>query len=324
MDEPVKSFKERFRFRLTGRTEWKIFMWCLLLSIMLWFLTALNETYPNVNLKMKVKYTNVPKDKVYSEPLPKDLTMLVNAVGWDLLRYRIQGDSQEINIDLEHYKGKPYIISSKLKGLLGLQLTKTMSINDIYPDTIDLTQENMMSKRVPVQLQLLLSFEKEYGLGGPVIVRPDSVTINGPISAVERVHSILTEDIKLYKLNHPVKKVVKLDAPENLNLTYTVSQVEVSIPTFQLTESTIEVPVEIINKTSKMNVNLFPRKVKITFQTPINKYEQMTPDLFQAIVDGNMIDTLNNEPLKVQLITQPDFAYNVRIEPEFVSFVITK
>src|ERR1700733_1866838 len=162
MEEPVKSFKERFRFRLSGRTEWKIFLWCLLLSIMLWFLTALNETYPNINLRMKVKYSNVPTDKVYSEPLPKDFTLLVNAVGWDLLRYRIQSDSQEINVDLEHYKGKPYIISSKLKDLVGLQLTRSITINDIYPDTIDLTQENMMSKKVPVQLQLLLSFDKEF------------------------------------------------------------------------------------------------------------------------------------------------------------------
>ena len=299
-------------------------MWCLLLAIMLWFLTALNETYPNINIKMKVKYTNVPTDKVYSQPLPKNFNLLVNAIGWDLMRSRMQGDSQEINIDLEHYKGKPYIIPGKLKDLLGLQLAKSITINDVYPDTIDLTQENMMVKKVPVQLQLLLSFEKEYGLGGAVTVLPDSVTIKGPISAVEKVHSVQTEDIKLYKLDHPVKKIVKLDAPQNENLTYSISQVSVNIPTYQLTENTIEVAVTVINKSPRMNVNLIPRKVKITFQTPINKFEQITPDLFQAIVDGSQVDSVNQSPLKVQLITQPDFAYNVRITPDFIRFIITK
>lgn len=323
MDEPVRSFRQRFKFRLSGKAEWKVFLSCFLLAVMLWFLTALNESYVT-HIKVKINYTNIPKEKVYSQPLPKNFKLLVNANGWDLLRYRVVNDSQEINIDLEQFKNKPYIITSRLKEALGLQLAKTTSINDIYPDTIDLSQENILKKAVPIQLQLQITFDKEYNLGLPISISPDSVVVSGPYSEVQKIHNVYTQDIQFYKLNHPVKQKIKLDAPPDANLTYGINEVELNIPTYQLTEKTLDVPVEVINKPTGMNVIVMPRSVKITFQTPINQFDKIIPEMFQASVDGSSIDTMRKDPLKINLLSQPQFSRNVRIEPEFVNFAIQR
>ena len=118
--------------------------------------------------------------------------------------------------------------------------------------------------------------------------------------------------------------IIKLKEPEAKNISYNVARIKLTIPVFQLTGKTVDVPVEVINQNIAGVVKLIPGKISIVYQVPINKFSLVDSTQFQAIVDGSQIDTAAKQPLKVQLISAPKFSYNIRLKPDYIDYVREK
>ena len=66
-------------------------------------------------------------------------------------------------------------------------------ITDLNANDIRLTLEETTTRRVPVILQDSLGFVSGYHLTRPVQIRPDSVTLTGPASALAEIESWATD-----------------------------------------------------------------------------------------------------------------------------------
>jgi hypothetical protein len=305
-----------------SKGEWKVFIWCLVTAFFLWYLTALNETYTSY-LELRVHYHNVPKNKVFVKPLPTDLRAAVLAKGWDLLAYRLGDKHEDINIDLGDYPRQSFILTRTLKVNIQQQLPQKITLNDIYPDTISLAVAKSMKKKLPIILNNKISFRNQYGLGGDILMEPDSVIVTGPESYVHDMKEVYTEPLQLKDLFESQKTSIKLKKPLRANITYNQNNVNVFIPVYQLTEGSVTIPIETINPEIQ-GIKLIPSSVKIIFQTSLNLYKTITPDMFEAIADVSNLDTTNQKPIRIQLISQPRNIYNLQINPEYVNFIIVK
>jgi hypothetical protein len=314
------EFRSGSRLNLGGEAQ--ALLWCLLLATILWFLLALNETY-NSTIEVKVSYYNKPELEHYVRPLPEKLRLSVSAKGWDLLAFATRG-AGSVNINLGDYERHNYILTNRLKGYLQGQLTHRLTIYDISPDTIPLKRSKLQTKRLPVRPALAVSFEKEHNISNPVEFEPDSITVSGPAMALEGLEYISTQPIILKGLNKSVKTSVAIKKPAGLNLTFSQEAVTVQIPVEKLTEQVIDIPVSLVNVSGNLKVNLIPQHVQLSYRTTLNNYGRINPNLFEAIVDGSKIDTLNKHPLKVQLISEPKFTYDIRLKQDYVDYIITR
>jgi YbbR domain-containing protein len=320
-EETIRAFKGKSSFNF--RTEWKIFAWCFIIASILWLLTALNESYTS-SITVKAKYINYPKDKVYIKPLPEDFKVMVTAKGWDLMSHYFRKNTEFITIDLNDYKKTDVMITRRLQDNFQQVMAQKIVIGEVFPETISMQKEEKGSKRVPIRLVQDFSYKKEFGLGGDISFSPDSVTVSGPVSVIKSIDHVDTDNAAMKDLDKTVTADLKLRDPELKNIAYSTYKIKVQIPVFQLTEQTAEVPVEVINKGSNGGLKLIPGRVYVIYQAPINKFSQIDSTQFQAVVDGSQIDTTAKQPLRVQLISEPKYTYNVRLKPDYIDYVLEK
>lgn len=316
-----RSYRRKGAFNLKG--EWRGILTCLLLAMFLWLLTALNETY-NSRLEVNVNYTNRPKNLVYSNQLPKTLRVGVNARGWDLLGYYLRGGAGDVFLNLEDYKRFNYLPTSRLKNTLQTQIADKVVIYDIFPDTISLRKEKQYTKKVPIRLNMTLSFADQFGIAGDIEYEPDSVIISGSREIIPNIKYVDTKPVHAKDVSSNVITFADLNKSSTKNIAYSAERVKINIPIDKLTEKVVEVPIQIVNPKFTGNVRLIPQKVTITYQTTLTKYHQIDDNLFEVVVDGHQMDTVTQHPLHVQLLSYPKYIYKPKLEQEHVDYIITK
>ncbi len=317
---PDKSARSSGR---TLRSEWATFVWCFAVASVLWVFTALNEPYTS-SITVAAKYINYPKEKVFLKPLPEDFKVVTTAKGWDLMSNYYRRKAESITIDLNDYTKSDVLITRTLQDKFEQLMPQRITVGEVFPESFSLTKDVKGSKKVPVRFMQDISFKDQFGLGGEISFNPDSITVTGPASIVKNIDHVDTDIDILKNLDKITSNEIKLKDPEPKNLQYNPDKIAVSIPVYQLTEKKITIPVKAINQSVSDTVKMIPDHISVIYQVPINKFPQMDFTQFQVIVDGSQIDTSNREPLKVQLITQPKYTYNVRIIPDYVNFIIRK
>ena len=305
------------------RTEWKNFLWCFAAASVLWLFTALNEQYTS-SVTVNAKYINYPKEKVFLKPLPDNFKIMITAKGWDLMSNYFRRKAESITIDLNEYKKADVLVVRTLQDKFALLMSQKITIGDVFPETISMILDEKASKKVPIHLLTDFTYKDRYGLGGDITFTPDSVTVTGPDSIVKNIDHVDTKSGTLKNLDHLSNYEINLKDPDPKNIAYSPDIVKVTVPVYQLSEKKISIAVQAINKPHADTFQLIPATVSIIYQVPVNKYSEIDPAQFQAIVDGSQIDTVNREPLKIQLITQPKYIYNPRLNPDFVDYVVRK
>lgn len=95
----------------------------------------------------------------------------------------------------------------------------------VRPQTVELHFEPRVSARVPVEPRLTLSAAPGFAVARPVLLQPDTVSVNGAESDVSSVSSVPTEEAVLEELRRSVTRELQLVTPEGLG------DVEVQPPT---------------------------------------------------------------------------------------------
>jgi len=316
-DSSARAKKKGFR------SEWKNFVWCFVAAAVLWLFTALNEQYTS-SITVGAKYLNYPKEKVFLRPLPDNFKLMITAKGWDLMSNYFRRKAESVTIDLNDYRKTDVLVTRTLQDKFAMLMSQKISLGDVFPEIISLVQDEKGSKKVPVHLKLDIGFKEQFGLGGEISYTPDSVIVSGPDSIIKYLNHVDTKSMTFRNLDRVSGYEINLKDPDPKNISYSQEIIKVQIPVYQLSEKKISIPVQIINRQNVDTLQLIPASVSIIYQIPVNKFTMIDPAQFQAIVDGSQIDTSNREPLKIQLITQPRYTYNVRLNPDFVNYLIKK
>ena len=227
------------RITLNGRLL--VFFFFLLLSIIFWFLTALNKEY-NADLYYPVRFIRFPEGKALINDVPEQLHMNVKAQGYTLLRYKLKARLKPIVFDVNSFSlntvpGKStsfvYILTDFAKEKIQPQMTSEIEILSISPDTLVFQFADVVTKWFDIQLDIQVEFQKQYMQVGPVGLHPDSVNVSGPSSVLDTLKFILTEPVHFTGVNTSIDETVALN--EENYLTYSLSEVRVNVPVDKFT-----------------------------------------------------------------------------------------
>jgi hypothetical protein len=316
------------KITLNGRLL--VFFFFLLLSVIFWFLTALNKEY-NTDLYYPVRFIRFPEGKALINDVPERLHLTVKSQGYTLIRYKIKARLAPIIFDVNSFPlntipGKPtstvYILTDFAKEDIQQQMISEIEILSITPDTLVFQFADVVKRWLAIKPDIRIDFQKQYMLVGPVELHPDSVYVSGPVIVMDTVEFITTERIEYTGVNASINETIKLSQAGNLN--YGISEVSVHVPVDKFTEAAFSVPIEVINVPDSLNLKTFPRNVEITYQVGLSDYGNINQHMFRAEVDYLSIENNIGPKLQVNLVKSPEFVKAIQYYPKNVEYILEK
>jgi hypothetical protein len=316
------------RKKITMNRRVLIYFFFLLLAILFWFLTAMNKEYPTT-ISYPVRYSRFPEKKVLVNDLPDRLELNVNAGGYTLLKYKLRSRIAPIVFDVESFSlntvlGDPstvYILTSYGKDRISKQL-KDIEILNISPDSLFFQFDDKVSKKVPVEPDLDITFEKQYMQVGPYLVEPDSVTISGPERMIDTIELVSTVPVTMADVNRSFDMELEMQPMHKIE--YDPLEVWIQVPVEKFTEASVKVQIEGINMPDSLLLRPFPPAVTVSCQIGLSAYETLNEHLFRAVIDYAELGTMLGNKLQVKIIKMPVYIQSVNFTPKSVEYIVER
>lgn len=331
MSEAPQSFFQR----LTGNSELKlnrklgIYIICLLLSCLLWLLITLSERY-DTDIVFPVHYNNIPKSKVVTNRLPATITATVNAVGFNLLWYKLRGHGDSITMEipaskLREHNGKYYTLTNNRLEKISAQLGDKIKVMRIMPDTIYVDFAEKLKRKLRVKHHSEITLQKQYGLSDSIKTNPEFVNVVGPKSIVERMDFAETEKISLNDISDSQQLTVKFIKPDNSEaVSFSPETVTLMVPVEKYTEGSVEIPVTVRNLPKGSRLKVIPEKVKVTYLVGLSQYDKVNAADFTVGFNFKNLPKGKGNKIKMEVMAAPLFVNSVKVEPGSVEYIIQK
>lgn len=274
-------------------------------------------------LTYQVKYQNIAKDKILVNQPPKEFMLTIRASGWDLLAHKLNLKKSDISIDLRSVQYKKSFPTSFLLTKLKNQLPEEYELLNITPDSLIFKLDDRIRKSLKIKARYSIQFEKQFDLSGKVIIEPDSVLVEGPVSIINELTEWPSDSISLKKVTQSINQKIKLSKPKNLSVKLSLKETSLIIPVEEFTEGNQVVLVRLVNQPSNTSILFYPKKVIISYQVSLSNYQRVTANMFNVIVDYK--DILNKEfsnKVNIKVTQSPPFVKNIKTNPARVEYIL--
>lgn len=299
------------------------FLICLCIASLLWVVHALNRNY-KYTLTIPVKFTRLPENKLIIGELPEKLQVDIKTSGLKLLFIKLRQMPNEVLIDFNtlktNAKSQAYSISN---GNFNVQniINFDVEVMKIRPDTLFFSSEKGSSRLIPVKPSLQASFLPGYSAITKPSVSPAFITVTGDTPEIDDIDTIYTQTIRLKDVHENYANTVAIKKLPNLS--YSAKEVKLSFEVDRLAETSIRIPVQIMNRSSAETVKLLPEYVTIRYLVAMKEYDNIDASSFKATVNFDDI-VARKKNLKVDLVRSPSEVKVIGIEPATISYLIYK
>ena len=307
----------------TERRRVSAYITCLLLALCAWVVTTLVNTY-SYEVKEIITFKNVPQKRAFHSLQSDTVSVTVKGNGFQMLFSKMNEQNKVIKVDLSRLDTESYIVLNKQLAAINAEKVISNPIIAIHPDTLYFDFTNRSVRRVPVKLVRSMKYDQQFTQSGYAVIKPAYVTISGPSNSIDQIKYWKTDSLILKDINADVNTQVNLALSTEGNISVYPKTVQVTIPVEEFTEKTVELPIKLVGNIDFYNVKVFPQKVKVTFTTSLNRYDEIDAELFEAQADLNLWRTTNFNVLPVKITRVPEFCKIVSVEPRNIDFIVKK
>jgi len=309
------------------RSDNLIFLVCIIIAAFFWLLIKLGDLYP-VSYNYKISYSNVPVEKRLTNIIDTTLNISFTARGYDILRLNMTESTESMTIDLDDYKIEN-IINDKYSiniDLIKEELANYINIKEsdvkLSKNTLQFILDELYEKEVEVKGRHLIEFKDQFDLYEKELLSPQTVLVFGPLSVLDTLDFIYTEEIRLSNIYKDQNIKVRLynPSPELLNLE--PEKVNVQLRVERFTESYIETDIDLSGLPE--TIRTFPSVIRINFKVAQKDFSNIQAKQFKIIPEIENIDLNEAKRLRLKIVEKPDFIRNEWIVPTDVEFLIIK
>lgn len=284
----------------------------------------LNLNY-EYQLHIPVRFSNLPSNKLIVGELPEKLDIDIKTSGLKLLFIIFNNNNSELSIDFNtlktNAKSQAYSISNGNFNFKN-NINFDVEILKIRPDTLFFSQSDAFVRNLPVKLNIKTEMRKGYCVTSKYRISPSYISVSGDSAAISKMDSINTSVINLKDVYRNYSSTVLL-LKSNPNTYYNLKEVQVNFNVDRLTETSIKLPVSILNSPHRKEIKLLPNYVTVTYLVSMQDYDLITPNSFKAIVNYRQIKE-KQKAISVELIVKPSEVKVLKIEPPTLSYLIYK
>lgn len=288
-------------------------MVCLALAALFWLLNSLSRNF-ETTLTRPLTYHHLPFSSDLNQGLPKEVIFHFRGSGFSLFHLHFRDQPDSIIVDL----------NGQVDGRTDVATLSRQLITDLKPVSVEpqiilpgLTYKNQ--KTVPVRVTSNLQYRSRFAGAGPMILKPDSITISGPAGDLDKVSEVKTESIQLSDIHqHMFGSVyIKKDLPYSVSLSHLYVYYYLAVEEF--TEGVFSIPVE-LPPSQKGRINLMPPVVQVRFTVELKQYPKIKPSDFR--VTATVPLELMPSSVNVEITRQPKGITNVRVEPSTLNYLV--
>lgn len=300
------------------------FLICLGIASLLWVVHALNRNY-SYTIKVPVTFLNLPSSKLIVGELPETLDVEIKASGLKLLFISLKKTIDKVVIDFSllktNAKSQAYSISNgnfNLKNVINFDV----EIIKIRPDTLFFSTKKGNSKLLPVKANLKVSCLPGYSVISKPTIVPAYITVTGDSLDLKKMDTVYTYFLNLKDIHQNFSSPIPLKKPFS-SVSYSAKEAQLSFEVDKLTESTIRIPIQIMNNTSRETIKLIPGFVTLKYLVAMKDYENVNENSFKVIVNYEHIKE-KQKNLQVNIIRSPSEVKIIKTEPTSISYLIYK
>lgn len=256
----------------------------LLFAILIWFLVV-TENYFEYVVRVPVAITNLKSGTIVSSTVPRSAQVRFRARGRSLLRLLLFKDAKVV-LDLKREIGRRIVSMSAADVVLRGTLPDIKVVQLVSPDTVSIQVEPLARTRVPIESQVTIKTIPGYTIVGPIKMEPDSVSIEGPSSVIDRYTVVQTNPRVFEKEKNPLEAEVDLILPDDPKVRLFSSKITISADIQKLMEKYIDgIPVKIKSIPRGMKAIVIPSHLSLTVEGGVNLLTKVTKDDIIAYVD---------------------------------------
>ena len=304
-----------------------IFLICLVIAVMFWFLIKLSDVYV-VDYSFKVNYKSIPDSMKMTKAIDSTLDLSLTARGFTILKLNLFDNMNRLDINLINYKierktGNEYsITTNEIREKLANLINVDEQDIAFSATQLNFMLEKMESKVVEVIPQYSVEFSGQFGLYEDVKVDPAFVKIYGPNSILTVIDNISTDQLNLNSISSNTKVMVGLSNPDPSVLNIDPDKVQMLFDVEKFTEAGFDIIVDASKLEYK--IKTFPSKVKVYFQVAQKDFSNIKENQFTIVPVDENIDLKLARKLHLKAVKYPDVVRNIRIVPSEVEFLIIK
>ncbi len=326
LKDKIKKISSHLKFnKLKNNKQVVIYLVCLLIATVLWFLNALEKDY-STSIWYPVRYIDPPNQQFLSNEPPSKLELKVDAHGFTLLRYKMSLTFSPILLNLSSItkdtpsnNGSYSIPTQSLLRIIRSQVSNEITVREVNPEILLIDLDSLKSKVITVKAAVDFSFKPQFNLKTPVSLSPAEVNITGPAHTIDTLRFLYTESKTFDDLDISVERNLNILHPKNTSIV--PKNVLLKIDVEKFTEKEIKVPIQIKNKPDNAKIKLFPSEVKISCLVGLSNFENITSNDFKAVVDYNSI-TGESTNLAINIESQPKFIELIHSVPKSVEYLV--
>ena len=293
-----------------------------LISILFSTIVKLTKVYTK-NISYKINLTEIPDDKIIINQSSDSLKLTISSFGFDFIKYYLS--NQTINISSKDIldNSQSYVITqSNNYSQIDNFINPDFELVSINFDSIFFDYDKLGTKNVPVVLNSSINFSQGFDYFKDFNLLPDSISVIGSEKALNSINLINTKELVLDDIKSSVTQNLELDISNTNNLKYSDKSVKIFIDVEKSTESILNLPVSIINIPTDININYYPKTIKVSFSVSLDNYQKYSSKDFKIICDFNEIS--QDGKLTAEIINQPKLIKNIRMMNNEIQYVYLK
>ena len=269
---------------------------CVSVALVMWITLSLDQTY-TVLIELNTRVVNLAPDSALVAVPPTSVQARVRGTGTAL--FGLKYDRPLVDIDASQ---DAVVLASVAN------LPQDVTVEDFFPERINLNIEERIRRRVPIELRAVLEPQATYDFFTDPVLVPDSVDVEGAVSVVSAVQSWPT----VFGSHAGLRDSVRIHLPLSDSLGRLVS-VEPSHAVLhstahRFTEAARILPVLVTDlPTTQPPVELDPGSVEVTYRVALSQYDAaLGAEDFYATVpyDDIRVDTTGRVTPRIHMPTE--------------------
>lgn len=317
----TKRFIRNF-LRINDSREFLMFLFFLLISFVIWYLTTMDNVY-EMKYTLKLELKNLPETMIVTEPLPKEMEVVLKDKGDKLVEYKARGRYKSIQIDYGQYPstaGRTAIYGSELNKLLSTGLASSTEIISTSLDTLQYYVAEARGVKLPLRMQGKIVANRQYVIDR-VSINPDSVTVYAAKQITDTMTAVYTPYVKLVELTDSVQQTLVLGGKER-GIRYVPSEAQLNVSVSPYVTKSVQVPIVGYMFPYGHQLKTFPSKATVTFRVSLEDFRKVTEEDFRIQVHYAQIRDNASGKVELRLANMPDNITDVTIEPTEADYLV--
>lgn len=318
----VKRLKTLTKTRFK-KTNFNSFFFFLFFAVVIWIFVQFSKQYNEV-IDIPMNYANIPPDKLLKADNPSVLKLRMEENGFKIAWFSLFPPTLDVDVSkaVQQEDQLLYFIDDNRNDILS-QLNINFEDSRFVKDVLVIEFQQKKEKKLPVVSRIEVEFAAGYSATSPVQLKPDSVKVSGPETLLDTLGRLYTEELNLKRVKEDVSGKIQIDTTGFKHLTVYEPFLSYSLDVEKFTEGSVQVPIELINVPEELDVIIFPKETLLFYQVALKDYNQVVASDFRVVADFSQVQE-SQDFLIPQIVKQPAFTTNLRINEKRIQFIIKK